>query len=231
MTRGGVRRFFSDQIPCVGERVFLSLEVSHHLLRVVGIAPQEEIELFNGRGACCRAKLLEVHEGKALVEAISEIIREEKDREIHLFLGLLRPQPFSTALRMATELGVTDIHPVLCERSVARGEKLQRWKKIVESSVAQSGRSEFPKVYSLCELPSAVQLVRDCQRWILHPGSQASMRRDSNGSVAVMIGPEGGLTFKELRCALDNGWSSVSFSGGVLRADTAVAAALSHFLT
>ena len=226
----GIRRFFAEQIPPKDEQVMLSSEVSHHLLRVVGIAPNEEVELFDGNGHSCRGKLVGVKEGCALIAVNSVVQYKELRREIHLFQGLLRQQPFSTALRMSTELGVTHIHPILCNRSVARGEKLLRWRKIVASSAAQSGRSDCPRLYDLSSFEQACGLVKHCHRWVLHPSAEDMMRPEADGAVAVFVGPEGGLTDAEVELALSSGWLLARFSGGVLRADTAAAAALAQFL-
>ena len=227
---GGIRRFFTEQIPLNGEQVVLSPEVSHHLLRVVGIAPQEEVELFDGKGQACRGKLVGVRAGCAVILVSLMVPRKAPRREIHLFQGLLRQQAFSTVLRMSTELGVMHIHPVLCTRSVARGDKPQRWRKIVASSVAQSGRSDWPQLYELSSFEQACKLVNYCHRWVLHPDTEGSMVSERGDPVAVFIGPEGGLTDTELELALTEGWRLAGFSGGVLRADTAAAAALAQFL-
>ena len=227
---GGIRRFFAELIPEEGGVVVLSKEVSHHLLRVVGIAPQEEVELFDGKGCSCRGKLSEVVQGRAAIRVLTTSERKHRRRELHLFAGLLRQQAFSTVLRMSTELGATHIHPVLCERSVARGDKHQRWKKIIGSSVAQSGRSDAPKLYGMCSFEEACGLAAHCRRWVLHPAASESIDSAAQGPVALFIGPEGGFTEHEVECAVGFGWTTARFSAGVFRADTAAAAVLAQFL-
>ena len=63
-----VRRFLTERVPPVGELVRMSEDVSHHILRVTGIAPGETVELFDGSGLACSADLVEVDDGVAVLK-------------------------------------------------------------------------------------------------------------------------------------------------------------------
>ena len=133
----------------------------------------------------------------------------------------------SIALRMATELGVAHILPVLCERSVARGEKKQRWETILRSSAAQCGRVTLPVLHPMGDVETALHQSRLIpNRHVLVRGAEGRLLPSTQ--VAVWVGPEGGLSASEIAKALDLGWTESSLGNSVLRADTAVAAALSQ---
>ena len=220
-----MRRFFCRALPDeLGTAFEMSAETSHHLLRVVGIAPDEHFHVFDGdRGM--KSKIVSVSHGVATCVGLSWVEGHTSSADIWLLIGLLRPGPMSVALRMATELGVNQVMPVLCERSVARGDKQQRWQSILQSSAAQCGRVDLPVLHALSTPKVALAACEAIpNRFVLSPDN--GPRLQSLGRMALWVGPEGGLSANEVSMAHEAGWLSASLGGLVLRADTAVAAAL-----
>ena len=155
-------------------------------------------------------------------------------RELHLLIATTRQQAFSTALRMATELGVTAIKPVLTERCVVRNDRSDRWLKILQSSAAQSKRLVIPSITPLMTLPAAIAAVEEYSlRLVFAPGApmvEVPERFPFNEAIAILIGPEGGLSPAEVDLCLSSGWTAAGLGPLVLRADTAVAAAISQLM-
>jgi len=232
-----MRRFFHSPLNSIGETLYLDEKGSHHLLRVVGIGPQEEVILFDGQGRSCLAILCDVQKGRAVLEIKTDITSTDNNLEEYwLLVGLVRPNPFSTILRMATELGVHHIVPILCDRSMQRSGKLERWKKIVLSASQQCGRSDVPKVYDIHELEQALTFVEHVdQKWLFHPKS-VSVEQNLERPVwpiytqAIFIGPEGGFTEKELSLIKQKKCMQKTLGNLIFRTDTAVVVALSHVL-
>ena len=225
-----MRRFFSTDLPIPNRTVLLTSEVSHHILRVVGVAPNEKIELFDGRGKGCIVALESVEQGQARVRFCQELDSVAQGTSLWMLLSLTKGDAFSTALRMLTEVGVDHIIPVLTERSIAKGEKLERWRRIVTSSAAQCKRVTIPTVYSLCSLSEALALVESVEnRFVLHPGEEKSLLPSIN-EAALLIGPEGGFSEREITFCRNAGWIPVGIHSLVLRADTAAVTAAIRFL-
>ena len=198
-----MRRFYHPHLPSVGQKVFLDEKGSHHLLRVVGISKHEEIEVFDGKGRACIAILQDVKKKSAVLEMIKEQdVSIEKYLEYWLLVALVRPDPFSNILRMATEIGVDHIVPFHCTRSVQRGCKRERWEKIILSATQQCGRYTLPKLHNLLQFEEALDLVADIEnKWIFHPnGCDETLKiiDTIENSKAVFVGPEGGFTFDEI---------------------------------
>ena len=224
-----MRRFVTNDVPAVGEFVCLDEEVSHHLLRVTGVAPGEQVELFDGVGAGAVAELCDVQGGLARLRIVSLKNTECGSHPIHLRVAQLRASTLDTVLRMATELGVTDVTVVHSERCVARGNKQERWLRIVRSAAAQCGRVDWPKIHMPCDFSAALQLDEGVVGIMCDPNSPTSLSA-SESAVCLLIGPEGGWSDSERRQAVDAGWTLRGLGTHVLRADTAAVAAISRCL-
>ena len=224
-----MRRFITNHVPAIGEFVCLDEQVSHHLLRVTGIAPGEKVELFDGSGTGAIAELCDVYDGLARLRILSVRAAVSHLPLLHLCVAQLRASALDTVLRMATELGVTEVTVIQSERCVARGDKQQRWLRIVRSAAAQCGRSDWPTIHPVCRFSAAIALDEGALGIMCDPAAG-----DEVASVAsptrLLIGPEGGWTDHEKRQAKDAGWILRGLGGNVLRADTAAVAAISRIL-
>jgi 16S rRNA (uracil1498-N3)-methyltransferase len=224
-----MRRFLADPLPSTGEELLLAPDISHHLLRVTGIAPGEEVELFDGRGRAARAALVAAEGGRARVRGLSGPAAEPPRAPLLLLAGLMRQGPFDTLVRMGTELGMTALWPVRCRRSVAHGERADRWERIARSAAAQCGRSDVPVVEAPRSLPAVLSALPPAfPRLVCVPGAPVGLA--PAGPLAVLLGPEGGLDDEEVAVAQEAGFRPFGLGDTVLRGDTAAAAALALLL-
>ena len=220
-----MRRFATDRLPAVGDFICLEQGVSHHLLRVTGIAPGEKVELFDGSGLTAVAELCDVREGLAYLRILSHHRPARSEVEIHLMLSQLRANVLDTILRMATELGVTSITMVQSERCVARGDKRERWNRIVQSAAAQSGQAVWPTIHAPVVFGDALMLGEEETGLMCVPGAMEPLRPMA-GAVRILTGPEGGWSEPELQQAREMGWLQRALGQQVLRADTAAISAI-----
>jgi 16S rRNA (uracil1498-N3)-methyltransferase len=220
-----VRRFATNHVPAVGEFVHLDADVSHHLLRVTGIAPGERVELFDGSGVTAVAELCSVENGLAQLRVLEHRSTVAVSNSLHLMIAQLRANTLDTVLRMATELGVTDVTVIQAVRCVARGDKRERWNRIVQSAAAQCGRSSWPTIHRPTDLQSVLEIPIGAVGWLCVPGTP-EVSSTVVGAQRLLIGPEGGWTEKEVLSATENGWRSMGLGSTVLRADTAAVAAI-----
>jgi len=225
-----MRRFPTSLLPSKGQSVRLSVETSHHLLRVVGIAPNEQVELFDGVGHGCVAALSGVVDGLAEMVWVDDLLLPQSRPALTMVLALTKGDAFTNALRMCTEIGVTRFVPLLCQRSIAKGDKRPRWTKIVTGASAQSKRLQIPTVLPLQTWSTLWDcLVEDETRWVLHPMmSGVPSVTTIVEPTTVFIGPEGGFTESEMTMMTEQGATYRSLGPLVLKADTAaiVASAL-----
>jgi 16S rRNA (uracil1498-N3)-methyltransferase len=220
-----MRRFLSPELPAPDHTIALDPGVSHHILRVTGIAPGEAMVLFDGQGGVCEVVLEGVEVGRAVVRWTGEgETRELADR--WLLAGLLKRPAFETVVRMATELGVRAIWPVQLSRSVPQGVRVDRWERIAASAAEQCGRTDVPEILSARSLSECLAaLPAGVSGRVFVPGARRLARCE--GPVAALLGPEGGLTPAEIALATEAGFLSAGLGPLTLRADTAAVAALS----
>jgi 16S rRNA (uracil1498-N3)-methyltransferase len=217
-----MRRF---RVERIAERIALDAAGSHHLLRVVGIAPGETVEVFDSTGAVARAELVGVEQGAAVlavVERVAAIARPQR----WLLVGVVRPAAMELVLRMGTELGLDHLWPVWTERTVRRAsERRDRWVRIAESAAEQCGRATVPTIASPRPLEEALADVPCADRFVALPAAQGSTAPPT-GDAAIVVGPEGGLTPREVDHAQALGYRPVTLGPYTLRTETAAIAAL-----
>jgi 16S rRNA (uracil1498-N3)-methyltransferase len=165
-----------------------------------------------------------------------------RDTGIVLVQALGKGDKTEQVVRSATALGVAEVHLVESARSVARaGErsdaKRARWEAIALDAARQSGRGDVPKLSGPHALARELQEWRDVSaiKLCLVPGAARSLRaltRDwSVGSpIALLVGPEGGLTAEELAAAEQVGFAAAHLGELVLRTEIAGVAALGALL-
>lgn len=137
------------------------------------------------------------------------------------------------AIQKAVELGVKRIMPVVTERcnvqlSGDRAEKrINHWQGVIISACEQSGRSYLPELLPITSIDSALENVNDACKLVLDPEAIKSFSSVKKAQqIALLIGPEGGLSEIEVQRANDAGFSGITLGPRILRTETASAAAL-----
>ena len=158
-------------------------------------------------------------------------------RAVTLLQGVGKGDKLDAIVRDATELGVTRVVPVLCERSVARPDAARagRWRRIAVEAARQCGRGDAPVVAAPVPFAEAVGAERGQGSCVcLDPAADRSLGAAlgalGEGAVVFAVGPEGGLTPDELAAAEAAGFVRVTLGPLVLRTETVCAAVLGALL-
>jgi 16S rRNA (uracil1498-N3)-methyltransferase len=232
-----MRRFFVDPKTCNQEEVILSEEESRHIFKVLRLPVASEIELLDGRGRVYRAVLAAV--GKRAVARIVATVAAEPDRakELVVYQAMLKGEKMDMVIQKCTELGVTRVVPVHTARCQGGGDagrnakRLERWRRIGVAACKQCLRPtlmEIEVVQDINDLAGHCQAERrllfweeenDCRLQQLAGWLEAQ-------SVALLFGPEGGLTRDEVALARQSGWQTLSLGERILRAETATLGAV-----
>jgi 16S rRNA (uracil1498-N3)-methyltransferase len=209
-------RFYIDADLAAGNTLALSHHEQHHA-HVVRVRENEEVEVFNGRGASFVAKY---------TTAGLKIVRAAPDREarmaIHLATSIINLDKFDFVLQKATELGVRSIVPLVTDRVEIRAEryrgKAERWRKIVFEAVKQSGRSVIPVV----EGPQPFdEIVKREGMKIVFDADCDTAQQQLGSAATIFVGPEGGWSERELQLAREHGCAFERLGIRRLRAETA----------
>jgi len=157
----------------------------------------------------------------------------ESPLRIHLGQGLSRGERMDWAIQKATELGVSEITPIVSERCEVRlkderAEKRQaHWQQIAISACEQCGRSVVPVIHAPMALADWIKKTEADLKLVLHPVAEPLTSHDKPGTLAFLIGPEGGLNDAEVDQAQDAGFHAARLGPRVLRTETAPVVALS----
>nr|BBH94670.1 ribosomal RNA small subunit methyltransferase E [Thermogemmatispora argillosa] len=233
-------------------RVMLPPAVAHQVRDVLRLPLDEHLLLLDNTGAEVEARI--VHTGRSGVE-VELLERREGSGEgclrLVLYQGLLKSARFEWILEKGTELGISAFVPLRCQRSQVGLEaigatKIQRWRRILQEAAEQCGRARIPELLpvrnlrqALAELPADALIVMPWEQEKLL-SMRAALRAHQEQvraallkgplTVALFIGPEGGLTPEEVALARERGALIVSLGPRILRAETAALVAAANVL-
>jgi 16S rRNA (uracil1498-N3)-methyltransferase len=234
----GVPRFFSPApigADKAGTVIGLDESAAHHATRVLRLAAGDGLTLFDGTGGEFDATLERVDRRGATVRVLRFLPDVERESPLALTLaqGIAANDAMDSAIRRATELGVTSIQPLVTVRSLPlRGgeradKRLLHWRQVAIAACEQCGRNRIPEV--ALPLPFADWVREWVGSGILFvPGARESLATIPRRAapLALLIGPEGGFDPREVAAAQMKGFDAVGLGPRVLRTETAAAAAL-----
>lgn len=210
----------------------LPASASNHLIRVLRFRKDSNITVFNGNGGEYSCTLLNENPKAAdiIVNGYLDNNRESPMR-ITLIQGMSRSEHMDLTIQKVTELGVTEIIPVSCERSIGMKDdraqkKIERWKQIAISACEQSGRNCLPLLHKISSLGDALGRVHSDVKIVLDPEARVGITHigQNAASISIISGPEGGLSDEELAGAANAGYNRIRFGPRILRTETAAPA-------
>ncbi|SEQ33506.1 16S rRNA (uracil1498-N3)-methyltransferase [Azotobacter beijerinckii] len=226
-------RFFIDAPLSLG-RCELPEAQAHYIGRVLRLAAGDAVQLFDGSGQEFIGELAEVGKKNVQVELREQFAGQaESPLRIHLGQGLSRGERMDWAIQKATELGVAEITPIVSERCEVRlkderaDKRLAHWRQIAISACEQCGRSLLPAIHPPILLGDWLERTRAELKLVLHPVAEPLASHARPGSLAFLIGPEGGLSEAEVEAARRAGYRAARLGPRVLRTETAPVVALS----
>ncbi len=218
-----MRRVLAGDV--LGARIELDADASWYLTRVLRLGLGDPVVAFDGTGREVPARIASAA-GPVVLEASGPVRAARAGRALHLCVALPKGPAMDLAVRMATELGATDVWPVLAARTVATGDRADRWLRVAEAAARQCGRSDLPRFHPPATVEASLGSIPEgLDRFVATPGGDAVA---TDQAAAVWVGPEGGWTPDELSALIAGGCRPLSLGPWVLRADTAVAAALAR---
>lgn len=232
-------QFFVEesQIDMEGRRATLTGDNYNHLVNVLRIKSGEEFAVSNGvDGKEYRCSLLEIASGCAICE-----IRfvKESDNElpirVHLYQGLPKSDKMELIIQKMVELGVCEIIPVNMSRCVMKLEdkkidnRIARWNAISEAAAKQSKRKIVPKVRKPLGFGEALKEAAGMNVKLIPYELSEGMDKTrellsvvkAGDDIAVFIGPEGGISEKEIEKATQEGFTPITLGSRILRTETA----------
>ncbi|MBR75212.1 MAG: 16S rRNA (uracil(1498)-N(3))-methyltransferase [Cyanobium sp. RS427] len=207
--------------PCVS----LDRSEQHYLRRVLRCRVGDGIAVVDGCGSLWQAQLS--HADALRLSFPAKQVEPPATPRLGLGLALIR-RGFEDALRMACELGVDEIQPLHADRSIPQAEhRPERWATILQEAVEQCERLWLPRLHQACSLEQwpdsggsvAVAVTRRSDTPALRDWLKSTPASD--GTVWVLVGPEGGWSDAEQELIVSRGWQVVHLGSLILRSSTA----------
>lgn len=214
--------FFVKQIN--ESRIVLDEDTSKHMINVLRMKNGEEVLLTDGKGKKAKAAIVDDNRKKCAVEV--SFIEEEKEREKKVAIGISlikNSSRFEWFLEKATEMGVSEIIPLICERTEKEKFRFHRMQNLLISAMLQSQQCRLPVLHEPVEFEKAIQLSFD-RKFIAHcekSGKEKLTIATHQLPTLLLIGPEGDFTHEEIELALKNNFVPVSLGRTRLRTETA----------
>ncbi|MFH1645985.1 MAG: RsmE family RNA methyltransferase [Candidatus Omnitrophota bacterium] len=228
-----MKRFFIDKTKIRNNIVIVSGKEAHHIKDVIRLSVDDRFLGIDGTGKIYTLRIIHVSD---VVEAEIEKIGEENANTPRILLACALPKKgrMDYIVEKATELGVTEIVPMITKRTIVKVDKkggpnkLRRWKSIAVEASKQSGRDMVTHIHNIRGFEDAISLVDKLNYSkkvipCLGEGTKnlAKLYIDYKGDIVVFIGPEGDFTQEELEFASESGFIPVSLGPLVLRVETA----------
>jgi len=156
------------------------------------------------------------------LRAIKKQEIEQSGRKVILYVAILKKDNFEWVVQKATEVGVSAIVPIITERTVKTGLKMERLQKIIQESCEQCQHSVMPELCEIIEFGDAIKQAQGT-KIIFDFGGEKFSKIKSDNNVCVFVGPEGGWAQDEIKQACEAGFVKVSLGDYILRGETAAA--------
>jgi len=227
-------RLYQNTLLKVGDHLILDEYCSHHLIKVLRFPQGKNITLFNGDGINYSAKVISSKKKCEVLILTKEQNLSESKLNLTLAQGIAKGEKMDFLIQKAVELGVNKIVPIMSEHCVVKlkGEKLTKrqlhWQKIVFGACEQSGRSIVPSVETPITLNDFLDQTTTNGFILHHRSTQTLLELEHMNEATILIGPEGGLSEKEIEQATSVGYQSLLLGSRVLRTETASLVAITN---
>jgi 16S rRNA (uracil1498-N3)-methyltransferase len=225
-------RLFLRDAPWENGTLLLNRDIKKRLIRVMRMKQGDQLEVaIPGHRWVCTIE--EVLTDGVLLRML-KMLPVEAASKTKLILGQAIPkgERFEWLIQKATELGISEIYPLITDRTIVRPEnidkKLQRWNEIAMSAAEQSENANPLTVWPPKTIQAFLERPLDGLKIMLHERQGAKSLKELltdpkyyNASIIFIVGPEGGWTPEETRRFENAGYEKVHLGSRIMRADTA----------
>lgn len=222
--------FYNPDIDETTETFFFDKEESRHIIKVLRKKDSDILHVTNGQGLLFETEITLASDNKCIVEVLSIKKTPEPKFRLHLAVAPTKMNDrFEWFLEKATEIGIQEITPIICDRSERKVINLERFEKIILSAMKQSNETYLPKLNEAISFKEFIKQKNEGLQLIAHceETDKKSLKEvlKPNENVTLLIGPEGDFSEKEIALALENNFQPVMLGNTRLRTETAAVVA------
>lgn len=218
--------FYNPDLDAASESFSFDREESKHIIKVLRKKDSDILYVTNGKGDLFKTEITFASDNKCTVKVVSHQMVSAPNVRLHLAVAPTKMNDrYEWFLEKATEIGISEITPIICEHSERRQINTDRLDKILISAMKQSNQYYLPKRNEPIALKEFLKIPLDGQLFIAHceetQKQSLKNRLKTNEDVTVLIGPEGDFSEKEIELALQNHYIPVMLGETRLRTETA----------
>jgi 16S rRNA (uracil1498-N3)-methyltransferase len=208
------------------ETYVLNETESKHAIKVLRLNINDEIVLINGIGTFYFAKIINPHPKKCEVEIVKTEKENNNKPTLHLAIAPTKNNDrLEWLIEKATEIGVTEITPIICDNSERKILKTERLEKRAIAAMKQSLKATLPTINEACKLSELITEDFNNEKYIAHCYQENQQHFKNiytkNDDCMVLIGPEGDFSKAEVDLALKHNFTPISLGKSRLRTETA----------
>jgi 16S rRNA (uracil1498-N3)-methyltransferase len=219
--------FYTEPISPSDNIVVLNEENSKHIVQVLRMQNGKQIKLTDGFGNIFLAEITDAHKKKCTVKIIERTSQESPINKACIAISPVKNNSrLEWFLEKATEIGVTEIVFLMCERTEKQNIRMDRLKGILVSAMLQSQQAWLPILEEPKKYIEYVRSVQSNNKFIAHceENKKTSLKQITNqltNQSTILIGPEGDFTPQEIALAVENNFTPVALGDTRLRTETA----------
>ena len=228
-----MNRFYHSKSININETIIMDDFAAHHALKVMRLKTNDQLILFNGDGSDFTGQVIRISKRQVEVSIKSKKnIKNESNLKVILLQALTSSEKMDLIIQKTTELGISEIQPIICERSIVKiknekiEKKLSHWRQVSIAACEQCGRAKIPTIHkpeNIIKYLEKTESKKDT-KIILSPEATKSLDNVTHNvkrNIIVLIGPEGDFTKQELDFSIQKGFSPIKIGPRILRTETA----------
>jgi len=218
--------FYNPNIDENTESFAFDKEESKHIIKVLRKKDTDILHVTNGLGLLLETEITLASDNKCTVKIIGVKKVQPSKFKLHLAVAPTKMNDrFEWFLEKATEIGIHEITPIICDRSERKVVNKERFEKIILTAMKQSNVLYLPKLNEATTFKEFIKHENEGLQLIAHCEETDKKSLKSvlkpNENVTLLIGPEGDFSEKEIALALENNYVAVSLGNTRLRTETA----------
>lgn len=218
--------FYNPTINETTEGFIFDKEESKHIVKVMRKKQGDVLFVTNGLGFIFKTEIIIAMDTKCSVKIVSSEKGEPIKYHLHLAVAPTKMNDrYEWFLEKATEMGISEITPIICDHSERKFIKTDRFDKIIQSAMKQSLQYYLPKLNEPVAFKDFMRQKNEGLNLIAHCEETDKKSLKSvlkpNESTTILIGPEGDFSAKEIQLALENNYIPVTLGNTRLRTETA----------
>lgn len=218
--------FYNTTINETTETFFFDKEESKHIVKVLRKKDTDILHVTNGLGLLFKTEITLASDSKCTVKIITFEKIEPTKFKLHLAVAPTKMNDrFEWFLEKATEIGVHEITPIICDHSERKVVNAERFEKIILTAMKQCNQFYLPKLNPAIAFKDFIKIENQDVKLIAHCEETDKKSLKSilkpNQNIRLLIGPEGDFSVKEINLALENKYVPVSLGNTRLRTETA----------